>query len=206
MKHLALTFFLLTSFYPVYAQDVVIEATENEDIILDFSGFEDETAPKITFTQTSGGTYNHTDFDASTGKMTFNFSADDVYDFDFFQESGDCKSTTSVRFVVKAKSEPIPENPAPQNSEISLIVPNIFTPDNNGVNDYFHVKYSEKPQQFAIRIYDRNGKEVFSSTDPDFKWDGSNCNPGTYFYIVNYRDVKSDKTQSGSLSMLNKKR
>lgn len=67
-------------------------------------------------------------------------------------------------------------------------VVNVFTPNGDGKNDnfLFHT-LNVNPETFEVHIFNRWGTEVFTSTDPDFKWDGtiegSNAATGTYFYV-----------------------
>lgn len=68
-------------------------------------------------------------------------------------------------------------------------LPNIFTPDWNTQNDLF----VPGPHRFVtavdIKIYNRWGKLVFQTTDPDILWDGRDIDtkksvpPGVYYYI-----------------------
>ncbi len=66
--------------------------------------------------------------------------------------------------------------------------PNIFTPNGDGVNDYFRI-YEKNLKNFKILIFNRWGEKIYTSTDPFFEWDGTHkgnkCTVGTYvFYIV----------------------
>ncbi|MGM0649188.1 MAG: gliding motility-associated C-terminal domain-containing protein, partial [Bacteroidota bacterium] len=76
-------------------------------------------------------------------------------------------------------------------------LPNVFTPNNDGINDYFHPKM---PYFFVdrvdMKIYNRWGQLLFQTTDPDIMWDGriqKNNNlvsDGVYFYtceVYEYR-------------------
>ena len=61
-----------------------------------------------------------------------------------------------------------------------LKIPNVFTPNGDGFNDQFEIR---SPQaNSAIRIYDRSGKEVFSSNQYQNDWSAENLPSGTYFY------------------------
>ncbi len=67
-------------------------------------------------------------------------------------------------------------------------VPNVFTPNGDGINDYFEVK-AENLRTFSITIYSQSGEIVYHSEDSGFKWDGTdmlgNLLPdGTYFYMI----------------------
>ena len=69
-----------------------------------------------------------------------------------------------------------------------LNIPNVFTPNGDGFNDYFEIVYYGGLTMFDLSIFNRWGIEVFHSTDKDFQWDGTingaEAASGTYFYIV----------------------
>ena len=55
-------------------------------------------------------------------------------------------------------------------------IPNAFTPNNDGVNDYFNVVISDDVAALLditdFRIYDRWGQKVYDNDKPDTGWDG----------------------------------
>ncbi|MES2559346.1 MAG: gliding motility-associated C-terminal domain-containing protein [Bacteroidota bacterium] len=53
-----------------------------------------------------------------------------------------------------------------------LFVPNAFTPDGDGLNDFFHVSITNIVE-FEVIIFDRWGSILYKSNDPYFKWDGT---------------------------------
>jgi gliding motility-associated-like protein len=61
-----------------------------------------------------------------------------------------------------------------------LFVPNAFTPDSDGINDYFYVQAGRDPVSFEISIYNRFGEVIFYTDDMAFKWTG-NINGGQYY-------------------------
>lgn len=69
-------------------------------------------------------------------------------------------------------------------------VPNVFTPNGDGVNDIFKVK-TRSLENFQGVILNRWGRKVYEWTDPQDGWDGrihgKYANPGTYFYIITAR-------------------
>jgi gliding motility-associated-like protein len=74
---------------------------------------------------------------------------------------------------------------------VPLNMPNAFTPDGDGLNDYFKpVTLPEKISSFSMYIYDRWGKQVFFTNDVKQGWDGTiNGNPaqvGSYAYVLKY--------------------
>lgn len=54
--------------------------------------------------------------------------------------------------------------------------PNLFTPNGDQTNDAFGavIICPISVTRFALKIYDRWGKEVFATSDPNVKWDGTN--------------------------------
>lgn len=60
------------------------------------------------------------------------------------------------------------------NDVFTAYIPNAFTPNNDGRNDYFNV-YGQgiSSDNFSMRIYDRWGKLVFATTNINQAWDGS---------------------------------
>jgi len=68
-----------------------------------------------------------------------------------------------------------------------IIVPDVFTPNNDGVNDtWFPSGY--KIQKMEIQIFNRWGGIVFTGDEINYTWDGScgnqKCPDGTYFYVI----------------------
>ena len=71
----------------------------------------------------------------------------------------------------------------------SLFLPNVFTPNNDGINDNFTVG-SNGIDDFSITIYSRWGNIIYKGEPAkQVVWDGrtvdgSLVQPGTYFYVV----------------------
>lgn len=82
-------------------------------------------------------------------------------------------------------------------------VPNAFSPNGDGVNDTWVIKYLESYPGATVDVFDRNGQKVFHAAGT-VQWDGTfNGKPlpvGTYYYIV---DPKNGRAKiSGSVTII----
>lgn len=73
-----------------------------------------------------------------------------------------------------------------------LFIPNVFTPNDDGINDVFRVEYGGS-QPFQIQIYDRWGVLLYSNTNKLGTWNGQTeeglaAPEGTYYYRVDVGD------------------
>jgi gliding motility-associated-like protein len=83
-----------------------------------------------------------------------------------------------------------------------LDMPNVFSPDGDGVNDRF-VPLDEYPGRGRLSIYNRWGMEIFSTTSITVGWSGYGVPEGTYYWIVEALDSATDiKFRSGHVTLL----
>ena len=70
--------------------------------------------------------------------------------------------------------------------QIPLQIPNVFTPNGDGVNDAFIVK--GLPENSKICIYNRWGTVVYKSDNYKNDWQGNSdglpCSEGVYYYLL----------------------
>jgi gliding motility-associated-like protein len=75
--------------------------------------------------------------------------------------------------------------------DYTIFIPNAFTPNNDGKNDYFWIQ-GVGIEDLVVRIFDRWGKMMFFSVDQNEGWDGKfedkPAEVGTYVYQVTFRD------------------
>lgn len=71
-----------------------------------------------------------------------------------------------------------------------VYIPSAITPDNDGLNDGLEVSASCSITNYELRIFDRWGKEVFRSFDPEAIWNGgvdeAYVRDGLYLFLVSY--------------------
>jgi gliding motility-associated-like protein len=69
-----------------------------------------------------------------------------------------------------------------------IFIPNIFSPNNDGLNDVLYVR-GEGIAQLSFVIFNRWGEKVFETSDPHHGWDGTfkgkQAETGVYVYMVN---------------------
>jgi gliding motility-associated-like protein len=58
------------------------------------------------------------------------------------------------------------------NPVFTFYIPNSFTPDGDGINDFFF-GLGQGYKEYNMMIYDRWGEEIFESHDDQYHWDGS---------------------------------
>ncbi len=83
--------------------------------------------------------------------------------------------------------------PAETTFEVRIItthrdIMNLFTPNNDGINDYWEIPGLESYGRCEVKIYNRWGKLVFHSSDYHNEWDGLSDGtpvpPAAYYYII----------------------
>ena len=77
----------------------------------------------------------------------------------------------------------------------SIIFPNVFTPNNDGYNDFLKLSSSgaSSISDFHFEVYNRWGQRVYATQDPRFLWDGrfkdKNLSSGVYFWLSTWTTI-----------------
>lgn len=109
-----------------------------------------------------------------------------------------CVTTSMIRILVEEK-------------EPELFIPNIFSPNNDGLNDHwFVVKNKEEITLMEIKVYDRWNNLVYlqkgDQSNSEMKWDGKfkgyNLQPGVYVYAVTYAANDKVETVYGDVTLI----
>ena len=82
---------------------------------------------------------------------------------------------------------------------ITIEIPNIFTPNGDGVNDKFVINGLENCEKKALIVKDRSGKIIFQSQNYDNSWDGGNLPNGTYYYQFSYSINNINELRQGAV-------
>lgn len=96
--------------------------------------------------------------------------------------------------------------------EECLIFPNVFTPDNDGVNDFFSpiVDCEIVLENYSMQVFNRWGQKVFTSVDQNKGWDGNYQNKlspsdvyvwqASFLYLKN--GIKYEKSIHGDITLV----
>lgn len=85
-----------------------------------------------------------------------------------------------------------------------LEIPNVFTPNGDGYNDYFVIKGIEGCSKRQLIVRNRSGNIVFRSNSYENNWDGSDCPSGNYTYQFFYTRNGIEQTVSGNVAIIRK--
>lgn len=135
------------------------------------------------------------DGNTSTDPNPSNTFLQGTYSAMLVAQNGTCFDTTYHTIVVVFNSV--------------LYIPNVITPNADGLNDDFHV-YHEGIETFHCEIYNRWGTKIYEYDDPDGNWDGSfegkKVSEGTYFYVINAKGIEGKEyTEKGTINVFHDK-
>lgn len=109
---------------------------------------------------------------------------------------GGCTTIAPVRVFVNSPPPPI------------VHAVNTFTPNGDGINDYFGVTITGYGEFNSLKIYNREGELVFQTTSEDILWDGklkgSPLNVGTYYWVFDGTNTydHTDVTKAGYITLI----
>ncbi|HEX5149881.1 MAG TPA: gliding motility-associated C-terminal domain-containing protein [Parafilimonas sp.] len=80
----------------------------------------------------------------------------------------------------------------------NIILPSAFTPNHDGLNDVFRIKYPPLVKSYNMVIYNRWGEQVFTSKDISKGWNGTYkgypVSQDTFVWIISVIDINGAKT------------
>ncbi|RYD95296.1 MAG: tandem-95 repeat protein, partial [Sphingobacteriales bacterium] len=78
---------------------------------------------------------------------------------------------------------------------IGITVPNLFTPNGDGINDVFEIRGLNQYQSNELQIVNRWGNEVFRAKGYQNNWTGEGLNEGTYYYLLRVKKAGSEEME-----------
>ncbi len=88
----------------------------------------------------------------------------------------------------------------------ALKLPNVFTPNGDGRNEYFEIKNLSNFPQNKLEIYSRWGDLIYQVNNYQNNWSASNLDPAVYFYqLTLYNSNTLGKTLTGWVGVLSER-
>ncbi|NOY49915.1 MAG: gliding motility-associated C-terminal domain-containing protein [Chlorobi bacterium] len=108
---------------------------------------------------------------------------------------------------------------------LKLDIPNVFTPNGDGINDVFRITEPQSGQGDAggtfkakdtdgfytvnhyyestkLVVFNRQGRVIFRSEDYQSDWDGDNLPEGVYYYVLKATGPRGTEIYKGSVSII----
>ena len=87
---------------------------------------------------------------------------------------------------------------------LNIVVPNAFTPNGDGINDFWEIQHLDSYPNCTVQIFNRYGEKLYYSVGYPIPWDGkykgSNLPSGTYYYIIDPKNGR--KPVSGFVAII----
>ena len=109
------------------------------------------------------------------------------------------KVEQSAQTAEITKAETKPSEPLPA---IKIRIPNVITPNNDGVNDFFAIHNLEDYPDNELIIFDRNNKVIFNARGYQNDWDAQGIPQGVYFYNLAIKQGSNCKIFKGSINVI----
>ncbi|MEA3495774.1 MAG: PKD domain-containing protein [Bacteroidota bacterium] len=171
----------------------------NEPPEIDFIFTKDVCTPIVVFSSNAEGIIDNRvlwDF----GDSNYNYSENISY---VYNESGSYQVTFTINYDTICTAKVTKEILVTDYQNEKIIIPNIFTPNGDGVNDIFKIKgLNFDCDIYKLKIFNRWGQKVFESKGENMDWDGTTkgilVSEGTYYYVFE----SSLLTQAGTITVV----
>jgi gliding motility-associated-like protein len=144
---------------------------------------------------------------ASNGAPPYTYTWNDIYTGSSFTVSTDSDATYIV-VACDSLDCCIRQTITIDVSCMGFKVPNVFTPNDDGRNDLFEINIVNSDiSSFSIIIYDRWGKEMYKSANPNEYWagtteGGAKAPDGVYYYIISATCQGTNYNKQGFVQLI----
>jgi gliding motility-associated-like protein len=82
-----------------------------------------------------------------------------------------------------------------------VIIPNIFTPNGDYINDYFVIEDLDRFSETHLIIFRRDGKVIYEKINYQNDWQAENIQDDVYFYVFKFIYQGSQFMRNGSITV-----
>lgn len=185
------------------SKDVLVEVLPAPNTNFEIIYLEDEIMPSVQMVSSEMLPSYYWDFGDGTNSTEASpvksFKRKGYYNITLTSKNHEgCKASTSHKAVIK--------------EDYNLLAPNSFTPNGDGINDFFIPEALKTMDvEFTMNIYSQNEGLIFESKNINQQWDGrnqqngTNCGEGTYIWVVSLVNSQGKSEQyKGAVLLLNK--
>ena len=86
-------------------------------------------------------------------------------------------------------------------TDCEVKAPNVFTPNNDGKNDFLKFRNLDKYPESKLLVYDRWGSLIYENSDYRNNWTAHEIADGTYYYILSVSNANKD-TMTGFVTVI----
>ncbi|MCT4581274.1 MAG: gliding motility-associated C-terminal domain-containing protein [Flavobacteriales bacterium] len=153
---------------------------------------------RVDFTQYTSDDYQYK-WTFSDGKESF-----EPHPFNVFNYDRAFNATITIWDSIGCSSSYTSSQEIVLFDELLYNVPNVFTPNNDGINDVFYIELNEGIVEcVSFNIYNRWGQLLYEAYGSDVVWDGKVLNgapasEGTYYYSLSIQD----KLYKGTINLM----
>jgi gliding motility-associated-like protein len=182
--------------YPTLVPEQLQTVPGNTAVPIDVRNF-----PFVTFiTPTDGNTYTFEYSDGSTEDVLpggvpalHSFAHNGYYRVRITASNGSCETSLTLPVDTRYRD--------------AVKFPNVFTPNNDGINDVYEV--TEGPAQISFQVFNRWGTLVYSTQSLPIRWNGRmdnsgmDCPEGTYLFSYKATDIGGQaQERAGSITLI----
>ncbi len=92
------------------------------------------------------------------------------------------------------------------NDETGIIIPNAFSPNDDGLNDCLRIVHNANFKKYYFTIYNRWGEKVYETDNPNDCWNGEHKNElaplSTYYYYLKAETICGKIFRKGDITLL----
>jgi gliding motility-associated-like protein/uncharacterized repeat protein (TIGR01451 family) len=141
--------------------------------------------------QPISGTVNYNDFNKNITWKIDQLESGQTETLNFTVEALKQGAVTNTATVSALQNDPDLSNNTATNTQTigGLTIPNVFTPNGDGVNDAFEIPGLQTFPVNELTIMNRWGSTVYQKKGYNNDWNGSGLNEGTYFYLLKVQGI-----------------